>query len=88
MEAFEQSFMGFEPVEKSAPPIESFMYTNRVKLNIQPMVVSANQNARERKKKYWLTHSFNKSFTFPKLRWMLRISLGCSVTVRISQYAS
>lgn len=50
MEAFEQSFMGFEPVEKSAPPIESFMYTNWVKLNIQPMVVSANQNARERKK--------------------------------------
>lgn len=50
MEAFEQSFMGFEPVEKSAPPIESFMYTNRVKLNIQPMVVSANQNPRERKK--------------------------------------
>lgn len=45
MEAFEQSFMGFEPVEKSAP-IESFMYTNWVKKNIQNMDANANQSAR------------------------------------------
>lgn len=51
MEAFEQSFMGFEPVEKSAPPIESFMYTNWVTLKIQNTVVNATLNAKKKKKK-------------------------------------
>lgn len=51
MEAFEQSFMGFEPVEKSAPPIESFMYTNWVKLKIQSRLVNATLNAKKKKKK-------------------------------------
>lgn len=69
MEAFEQSFMGFEPMEKSAPPIESFMYTNWVKLNIQNRVVNATLNAKKKKnKEKKMIHILNKIFTFPKWR--------------------
>lgn len=68
MEAFEQSFMGFEPVEKSAPPIESFMYTNRVKLNIQPMVVSANQKCQGEKKKILTDSQFQQKLYLSKIK--------------------
>lgn len=64
MEAFEQSFMGFKPVEKSAPPIESFMYTNWVKLKIQSRLVNATLNAKKKKN---LIDSHLKSLLSPNL---------------------
>lgn len=67
MEAFEQSFMGFEPVEKSAPPIESFMYTNWVTLKIQNTVVNAPLNAKKKPKKLTDSH-FQQNLYIPQIK--------------------
>lgn len=69
MEAFEQSFMGFEPVEKSAPPIESFMSTNWVKLKIQNRVVNATRNAKKKQMNKLLTDShFQQNLFWPQIK--------------------